>query len=41
MMAKKRHAPKQIIHKRREAEVLTERWRLHYNRVRPHSVLGY
>ena len=24
-----------------EAKVLTERWRLHYNRVRPHSALGY
>ena len=25
----------------REAEVLVERWRVHYNRVRPHSALGY
>jgi putative transposase len=25
----------------REAQVLTEEWRLHYNRVRPHSSLGY
>ena len=25
----------------REAEVLVERWRQHYNRVRPHSALGY
>jgi len=25
----------------REAEVLVERWRLHYNRARPHSALGY
>lgn len=24
-----------------EAKVLTERWREHYNRVRPHSALGY
>jgi hypothetical protein len=25
----------------REAKVLVERWRRHYNRVRPHSSLGY
>ncbi|WP_233553421.1 integrase core domain-containing protein, partial [Teichococcus wenyumeiae] len=25
----------------REAEVLIERWRRHYNTVRPHSALGY
>lgn len=24
-----------------EAKVLTERWRVHYNRRRPHSALGY
>jgi transposase InsO family protein len=24
-----------------EAQVLAERWRMHYNRVRPHSALGY
>ena len=24
-----------------EARVLIERWRQHYNRVRPHSALGY
>jgi transposase InsO family protein len=24
-----------------EAQVLVERWRGHYNRVRPHSALGY
>jgi putative transposase len=24
-----------------EAQVLVERWRVHYNRVRPHSALGY
>lgn len=25
----------------REAQVIIERWRQAYNRVRPHSVLGY
>jgi transposase InsO family protein len=25
----------------REAQVLVERWRKHYNTVRPHSALGY
>jgi hypothetical protein len=25
----------------REAQVLIERWRHHYNTVRPHSALGY
>ena len=25
----------------REAQVLVERWRKHYNTVRPHSSLGY
>lgn len=25
----------------REAQVLVERWRSHYNTVRPHSALGY
>jgi len=25
----------------REAQVLIEEWRRHYNRVRPHSSLGY
>ena len=24
-----------------EAKVLVERWRKHYNRIRPHSSLGY
>lgn len=24
-----------------EAQVLIERWRVHYNRIRPHSALGY
>ena len=25
----------------REAQILIERWRHHYNTVRPHSALGY
>ena len=25
----------------REAQVLMERWRVHYNTIRPHSALGY
>ena len=31
----------EIIGILREAEVLIERWRRHYNAVRPHSSLGY
>ncbi|SDB74368.1 Integrase core domain-containing protein [Belnapia rosea] len=30
-----------IFYSLREAEVLIERWRRHYNTVRPHSALGY
>jgi transposase InsO family protein len=26
---------------RKEAQVITEQWRWHYNRIRPHSALGY
>jgi len=31
----------EIFYTLREAEVLIERWRHHYNTVRPHSALGY
>jgi transposase InsO family protein len=31
----------EIFYTRREAQVLIEQWRQHYNRVRPHSALGY
>jgi transposase InsO family protein len=31
----------EIFYSLREAEVLIERWRQHYNTVRPHSALGY
>jgi len=40
-MSRKRYKPEEIIAKLREAEVLIERWRRHYNTVRPHSSLGY
>jgi len=40
-MAKQRYTTEEIIHKLREADVLIEQWRGHYNRVRPHSALGY
>ena len=31
----------EIFYSLREAQVLIERWRHHYNTVRPHSALGY
>jgi transposase InsO family protein len=31
----------EIFYSLREAQVLTERWRVHYNTRRPHSSLGY
>ena len=31
----------EIFYTLREAQVLIEQWRNHYNRVRPHSALGY
>ena len=31
----------EIFYTLHEAKVLIERWRTHYNRVRPHSALGY
>lgn len=31
----------EIFYALREAQVLIEQWRQHYNRVRPHSALGY
>lgn len=32
---------REIFYSLREAEVLIDRWRRHYNTVRPHSALGY
>jgi putative transposase len=31
----------EIFHSMKEIRVLAERWRVHYNTVRPHSSLGY
>ena len=31
----------EILYSLKEAQVLIERWRHHYNTVRPHSALGY
>jgi putative transposase len=31
----------EIFYSLREAQILIERWRVHYNTVRPHSALGY
>ena len=31
----------EIFYTLREAQVLMERWRVHYNTIRPHSALGY
>ena len=31
----------EIFYTLREAKILIERWRMHYNQVRPHSALGY
>ena len=33
--------PKEIFYTLREAQILIERWRKHYNAIRPHSSLGY
>ena len=32
---------REVFHSLKEAEVLIERWRRHYNTSRPHSALGY
>ena len=32
---------REVFHSLREAQVLIEAWRRHYNTVRPHSALGY
>ena len=31
----------EIFYTLREAQILIEQWRIHYNTVRPHSALGY
>jgi transposase InsO family protein len=47
IMPKKRYTPEEIIQHLRtveldigEAKVMTDRWRTHYNTVRPQSSLG-
>lgn len=35
------HLSRELFGSLAEAEVLTERWRRHYNESRPHSALGY
>ena len=30
----------ELFYTLKEAQILTERWRIHYNTVRPHSSLG-
>jgi putative transposase len=32
---------REIFYTLREAQVLIEQWRMHYNRIRPHSAPGY
>ena len=32
---------REVFYTLKEVQVLTERWRRHYNQVRPHSSLGY
>lgn len=31
----------EIFYSQREAQILIEQWRVHYNTTRPHSALGY
>jgi len=40
-MKKKEFTPEQIITTLLEAKVLIENWRREYNKIRPHSSLGY
>jgi len=32
---------REILYSPKEAQILIEQWRIHYNEVRPHSLLGY
>ena len=32
---------RELFYSLKEAQILSEAWRLHYNHVRPHSALGY
>jgi hypothetical protein len=40
-MGRKRQSTQQIVNKLRQAKVLIEQWRRHYNTIRPHLSLGY
>jgi hypothetical protein len=40
-MPKAKYKPEQVIPMLREAQIVIEQWRVHYNTVRPHSSLGY
>jgi transposase InsO family protein len=31
----------ELFYSLREAQIIIEKWRVHYNTVRPHSALGY
>ncbi len=31
----------EVFYSLREAQILIEKWRIHYNTIRPHSALGY
>jgi len=33
--------PGEFFYSLREAQILIEQWRKHYNTIRPHSALGY
>ena len=41
LKAQRRAAKGEIFTTMREAQVLIENWRRHYNAIRPHSSLGY
>jgi hypothetical protein len=40
-MARTKFRPEQVILLLREAQIVIEQWRVHCNRVRPHSSMGY
>ena len=40
-MAREEYTPERVTRLLREAEILIENWRRHYNAIRPRLVLGY